>query len=128
MEARKFKVLLIDDEPDIIDFLSYNFKRKGFDVFTAYDGHVGLEKALVEHPDLVITDLLMPRLNGIRFCAEMKKNDDLKLIPILMLSASPDDLLALGALEAGAQTFLSKPVRLHVLFETVGRMLEQAAR
>jgi two-component system alkaline phosphatase synthesis response regulator PhoP len=122
-----FKVLLIDDEPDIIDFLSYNFKKKGFDVLTAYDGAAGLQKAQADYPDLVITDLLMPRLNGIQFCVEMKKSDATKTIPILMLSASPDDLLALGAMEAGAEMFLSKPVRWTLLFETVGRMLAKCA-
>ncbi len=121
----KLRILLVDDEPDIIDFLSYNFKKKGFEVNVAYDGEAGYQGAILYHPNLIISDILMPKLNGIKMCSKLKENKELENIPVIIMSASHDDLLSLSCIEAGAEKFLSKPVRLPILFELVGKVLEK---
>lgn len=119
------RILLVDDEIDIIDFLSYNFRKKGFDTFHAYDGITGLQKAILYQPHLIISDIYMPGMNGIRMCLKLKENDAVKHIPIIFLSASTDELLSLSTLGAGAERYLSKPVRLPLLYEVVGKTLEK---
>jgi two-component system alkaline phosphatase synthesis response regulator PhoP len=119
------RILLVDDEIDIIDFLSYNFRKKGFDTFHAYDGITGLQKAILYQPQLIISDIYMPGMNGIRMCLKLKENDAVKHIPIIFLSASTDELLSLSTLGAGAERYLSKPVRLPLLYEVVGQTLEK---
>jgi len=119
------RILLVDDEIDIIDFLSYNFRKKGFDTFHAYDGITGLQKAILYQPHLIISDIYMPGINGIRMCLKLKENDAVKHIPIIFLSASTDELLSLSTLGAGAERYLSKPVRLPLLYEVVGQTLEK---
>ncbi|MFN9883786.1 MAG: PleD family two-component system response regulator [Bacteroidota bacterium] len=119
------RILLVDDEIDIIDVLSYNFRKKGFDTFHAYDGITGLQKAILYQPHLIISDIYMPGMNGIRMCLKLKENNAVKHIPIIFLSASTDELLSLSTLGAGAERYLSKPVRLPLLYEVVGQTLEK---
>jgi len=122
---RKYKVLLVDDEPDIIEFLSYNFAKYGFEVTTASDGEQGLEQAAASRPDVIVSDILMPKLSGVKMCEKMKQQEALRNVPFIFLSATPDDLVALTALDAGGDKFMSKPVRLPVLFDAVERLLER---
>lgn len=120
-----YKVLLVDDEPDILDFLSYNFRKHGFNVFTARDGRAGFECAQSEKPDIIVSDVLMPRWSGIAMCTHLKEESALRDIPVIFLSATSDDMLALSALESGGSRFMSKPVHLSILFDAVHRILER---
>jgi DNA-binding response OmpR family regulator len=123
-EKREQKILFVDDEHDITEFLSYNFKKFGFDVRHAANGMEG--KSVVESwmPDIIVADILMPELNGIGFCREIKKNEATKNIPVVFLSAAQDDFLALNAMEAGAHHFLSKPIKIDVLHLVVNNILD----
>ncbi len=96
------KLLLVDDEPDILEFLSYNFRKKGYLVSTAINGVEGINKAAKELPDLIISDILMPEMDGIEMCKEMRNNETLMHIPFIFLTALGDDNNLLFALSSGA--------------------------
>lgn len=117
------KILLVDDEQDILDLLSYNFKKLGFDVHTATDGNEALSEVSTFRPDVIVSDILMPNASGIKMCRILKTDDRFKNIPIIFLSASTDEYLALSSLDAGAIKFLSKPIHLSMLFEVVKRAI-----
>lgn len=118
------KILIIDDEPDILEFLSYNFRKKHFAVSTANNGIEGIEKAETEKPELIISDILMPEMDGIEMCKEIRKKIDLKSIPFLFLTAVNDDYKILYAMSSGADQFASKPIRFEYLLAIVNGMLE----
>ncbi len=113
------KILLVDDEQDILDLLSYNFKKQGYEVHTALDGNEAIIEVAIFHPDIIVTDILMPNTSGIKMCRLLKADDRYKNIPVIFLSASNDDYLALSSLDAGAIKYLSKPVHIPILFDLV---------
>ncbi len=115
----KKKILLIDDEPDILEFISYNLKRKGHEVFTANDGVEGLNAAIENKPDLIIADILMPQMNGIVMCRQIKSDDRLKNIPLIFLSAVQDDYKVLASMDAGGNHYISKPVKFETLYTII---------
>lgn len=115
------KLLLVDDEPDIIEFLSYNFRKEGYEVLTAYDGKQAIEVVGEQHPDVIITDILMPNMNGITMCEEIKSRKENREVPVIFLSASNDDLFAVAAMKAGGSRYVSKPVR----FNSLSRMVQE---
>jgi two-component system alkaline phosphatase synthesis response regulator PhoP len=124
-EQHPTRVLLVDDEPDIIEFLSYNFRKEGYEVLTAYDGKQAIEVSNKRQPDVIITDILMPNMNGIAFCEQLKTRDTLKQVPVIFLSASNDDLFAMAAMKAGGSRYVSKPIRFNVLKLMVQELLEK---
>lgn len=119
------KILIIDDEKDILEFLSYNFKKEGYEVFTTIDSKDALNKAILFNPDLIIADIRMPEMNGIEMCREMKRNEQLKNIPVLFLTADSDEYLALSAHHAGGTYYLNKPIRLNLLLSAINEMLDK---
>lgn len=125
-EPRK-KLLIIDDEPDIIEFLSYNFRKRGYDVYSAGDGIEGLNAVSTSHPDIIIADIMMPRMNGIVMCRQLKSDEQLRNIPLIFLSATNDDYQVLSAMDAGADHYVSKPIRVSVLAKMVNELIEEKA-
>jgi two-component system alkaline phosphatase synthesis response regulator PhoP len=119
------KILLVDDEPDIIEFLSYNFRKKGYLVYTAYNGEQALEVLSEHKTDIIISDILMPKMDGVLFCKEVKQDENLKHIPIIFLSANADDYKTIAAMQAGGEHYVSKPVSLALLSEIVTDTLSQ---
>ncbi len=113
------KILLVDDEQDILDLLSYNFKKQGYEVHTALDGNEAIIEVSSFHPDIIVSDILMPNTSGIKMCRLLKADERYKNIPVIFLSASNDDYLALNSLDAGAIKYLSKPVHIPILFDLV---------
>ena|ERR1043165_5032203 len=118
------KILLVDDEPDILEFLSYNFRKKGYEVIVAADGKEGVVKAKTIQPDLVISDILMPEMDGIEMCTLIRLDPDIRLVPFIFLTAVSDDYKILYAMTSGADQFVSKPVKFEYLHQIVGQMLE----
>lgn len=114
-----FTVLVVDDEPEILELLSYNFTKKGLKVLQAKNGVDALEKAKSEAPQLIVLDIMMPVMNGIETCRILKADNTLKSIPVLFMSATSDDYLILAAMAAGGDHFVSKPVRISNLFDIV---------
>jgi two-component system alkaline phosphatase synthesis response regulator PhoP len=128
MEIKPYKLLIVDDEPEIGELLSYNFKKRGFDVMTANNGFTGFHSLKTFHPDVIILDIMMPYVNGISMCKELKNDERYKNIPILFLSATNNlDIIKL-ALEAGGNRFISKPIQLSLLIDIVVRMHDEKIR
>jgi two-component system, OmpR family, alkaline phosphatase synthesis response regulator PhoP len=120
---KKKKLLIVDDEPDIIEFLSYNFRKRGFDVYSAADGLEGIKAVRSLHPDIIIADIMMPRMSGIVMCRQLKSNDEHCSIPLIFLSATNDDYQVLSAMDAGADHYISKPVRVSMLAQMVEELI-----
>jgi two-component system alkaline phosphatase synthesis response regulator PhoP len=115
----KIKLLLVDDEPDILEFLSYNFRKHNFEVITASQGQEALSKATEHSPALIISDILMPQMDGIELSKELKSHEQTKHIPIIFLTAVHDDYKVLYAMSTGADQYVSKPVRFDYLLTLV---------
>lgn len=122
MITSDFKVLVVDDEPEILDLLNYNFTKKGIDLYMAENGKKAFEILQECHPDVIILDIMMPEMNGIQFCELLKSKEEYKHIPVLFLSATSDDLLILAAMTAGGNQYASKPIRLNILYDIVVKM------
>lgn len=103
------KILLVDDEPDIVEFLEYNLIQEGFDVIKAYDGMEAIEK-LSENPDLIILDVLMPKLDGYQTCKKIRENDQFKDTPVLFLTAKTSEVDEITGLNLGADDYVQKPI------------------
>lgn len=103
------KILLVDDEPDIVEFLEYNLIQEGFEVIKAYDGIEALEK-LSEKPDLIILDVLMPKLDGYQTCKKIRENDQFKDTPVLFLTAKTSEFDEITGLNLGADDYVQKPI------------------
>lgn len=116
-------MLIVDDEDDILLFLSYHFNKNGFDVTTALDGAIGLSEFEKKKFDIVITDIRMPNMDGIEMCTEIKKID--KSIPIIFLTAVTDDYKILYAMRTGADQIVDKPIKLDYLTIIVNRLLDE---
>jgi two-component system, OmpR family, alkaline phosphatase synthesis response regulator PhoP len=101
------KVLVVDDEQSIVTLLQYNLKQAGFEVVTANDGEEGMNKAISERPDLMILDLMLPKLDGIEVCKQLRQQK--VMTPILMLTAKDDEFDKVLGLELGADDYMTKP-------------------
>lgn len=124
MLSRPLKVLVVDDEPDVVEILSYNLTRENFEVSKAYNGYEAVSFAMKNHPDLIIMDIRMPGLSGIEACRLIKKNSGLKDIPVLFLTADNDEYTSLSAAEAGGDHFVTKPIRPAILIGMIHELIK----
>jgi len=124
-EASDYKILLVDDEPDIIEFLSYNLRKEGFQVFTAKDGISAVKEAKRVIPHLIILDVMMPNMDGIEACEEMNKIDELKNSIKVFLTARSEDYSQIAGFEAGADDYVTKPIKPKVLVSRVKALLRR---
>jgi two-component system, OmpR family, alkaline phosphatase synthesis response regulator PhoP len=120
------KILLIDDEPDILEFLSYNLKKENYLVFTAENGRSGIEIAKEEKPDLIILDVMMPGMDGMETCAEIRKQPKLKNTLIDFLTARSEDYSQIAGFDVGADDYISKPIKPKVLLSRVKALLRRS--
>lgn len=121
----KGRLLIVDDEHDFVDALSTRLEAKGYDVIKAFDGKEGLEKAHLEHPDLIVLDIIMPEMSGYDVCRKLKVDQKFNNIPIIILTAKfePSDI-EFGK-EMGADAYLTKPVELDVLSDKISELLSK---
>jgi len=105
----KEKILIIEDEKDIVKMLDYNLKKEGFRTVSAFDGEDALDLAGREHPDLILLDLMLPGINGLEVCKTLKKEDRTSAIPIIMLTAKTQEADKIVGLELGADDYVTKP-------------------
>ncbi len=117
------KVLVVDDEPDVVEILSYNLKKEKYIVFQAYNGKQCLESALINKPDLIIMDIRMPEMTGIDTCRAIRKDDNLKHIPVLFLTADSDEYTSMNAMDAGGNHFITKPIRPSLLLGMIRELI-----
>ncbi|MBL0912387.1 MAG: response regulator transcription factor [Bacteroidia bacterium] len=120
------KILLVDDEPDILEFLSYNLAKEGYEVFTANTGKEGLEIAKKVRPDLVILDVMMPEMDGIETCRELRQNNDLKNVLVAFLTARGEDYSQIAGFDAGADDYITKPIKPRVFVSRVKALLRRS--
>ncbi len=103
------KILVVDDEPNIVKLIASRLRNNGYDVISALDGEDGLKKAITEKPDLILLDIIMPGLNGFEVCKRLKENELTKEIPVIMLTALAEEKDLSKGLEEGASCFITKP-------------------
>lgn len=121
----KFKLLLVDDEEDILEFLSYNLIKEGFEVQTAVNGKLALN-CLNSYPaDLIILDIMMPEMDGISCCEEIRKNSKFDNISILFLTAKGQDDTHIESLEKGGDDFVLKPINIKVLISRIKTLIRR---
>lgn len=118
------KILLVEDDAELVELLGYNLKREGFSVGTAMDGIEALKKARSLRPDLILLDVLLPEMDGMAVCETLRRNPDTASVPIIMVSALTSQLTRFAGLEAGAVEFVTKPFRMSDLISSVKRVLE----
>ena len=109
MNYSNYKILLVDDEPDILEFLSYNLKKEGFKVSTAKNGRKAVEIAEKFQPHLILLDVMMPEMDGIETCEEIRKIPELQNTIIAFLTARGEDYSQIAGFEAGADDYMLKP-------------------
>ena len=120
------KILIVDDEPDIVDLLSYNLKKDGFKVMTASDGEEALDKIRKNKFDLVILDLMLPHIQGGELCRIMKNDPKTAGIPIIMLTAKGEEMDRVIGLESGADYYMTKPFSVKELAARIRAVLRRA--
>ncbi len=111
------KILIVEDEKNIVDILSFNLSREGYDTLEAYDGAAGLKLALEEHPDLILLDLMLPKMNGFDVCKAVREQDS--STPIIMLTAREGESDKVFGLEVGADDYITKPFSMRELLARV---------
>jgi two-component system alkaline phosphatase synthesis response regulator PhoP len=120
-----FKILLVDDEPDILDFLGYNLRKEGYEVHTSSNGRVALAVAKEIRPHLIILDVMMPEMDGMETCSEIRKVPELQNAIIIFLTARGEDYSQIAGFEAGADDYVTKPVKPKVLVSRVKALLRR---
>lgn len=121
------KILVVDDERDILELIRYNLEREGYAVETVTSGEDALVQALRSSPDLIVLDLMLPGLDGIEVCRRLKRNDTTRHIPVVMLTAKSEDSDIVTGLEIGADDYVTKPFSPKVLVARVRAALRRSA-
>ncbi len=124
-DLENYKILLVDDEPDIIEFLGYNLKKEGFTVYTAQNGRDAIKMALENLPHLIILDVMMPGMDGIETCEEIKKQPVLKDTLVAFLTARGEDYSQIAGFDAGADDYITKPIKPKVLVSRARALLKR---
>jgi two-component system, OmpR family, alkaline phosphatase synthesis response regulator PhoP len=121
----KNRVLVVDDERDIVELISYNLKKEGFEVDTAMNGHEAVERALRNVPDLVVLDVMMPFMDGYEVCRHLKREELTANVAIIFLTAKATDIDQILGLELGADDYIQKPISPRVLIARVKSVLRR---
>jgi two-component system alkaline phosphatase synthesis response regulator PhoP len=123
--AQNQKILCVDDEQDILDLLKFNLEKEGYEVLTANNGKKAIEVAKKEIPDLIILDVMMPEMDGMEACRELREISSLSNTVITFLTARNEDYSQIAGFEAGADDFISKPIRQRVLVSKIKALLRR---
>lgn len=121
-------LLLVDDEQDILDFLSYNLKKEGFKVFTASNGEEAVKMAQQVNPSLIVMDIMMPKMDGIEACQIIRKDLNITQPIIAFLTSRAEDYSQIAGFEAGADDYINKPIRHRLLISKVESLLRRLDR
>jgi len=119
------KILVVDDEPDILEILSYNLKKEGYTVITASNGDEAVKKAIVEKPRLIILDIMMPQMDGVGVCRAIRDNPEFDNTLIAFLTARAEDYSQIAALDVGGDDYITKPIKPRVLMSRVNALLRR---
>ncbi len=125
MKKKEIKILLVDDEPDILEIVGYNLTAEGYQVITAENGAEAVKKAKKERPQLIIMDVMMPEMDGIEACEHIRKIPDLSDTIITFLTARGEDYSQVAGFDAGADDYITKPIKPKVLVSKVKALLRR---
>lgn len=125
MSPNGYKILLVDDEKDILEFLSYNLRKEGYTVFTSNDGSEAITLAKKEQPHLVILDVMMPGMDGMEVCDILRNTPETSNSLIAFLTARGEDYSQVAGFEAGADDYITKPIKPKVLVSRIGALLRR---
>ena len=125
MNKKDIKILLVDDEPDILEIVGYNLSQEGYQIITASNGAEGVNKAKAKKPQLIILDVMMPEMDGIEACEQIRKIPDLKNTIITFLTARGEDYSQVAGFDAGADDYITKPIKPKVLVSKVKALLRR---
>jgi len=122
------KILIVDDEPDILEFLRYNLRKEGYEVVTANDGKQALGVAELEKPHLIVLDIMMPELDGVETCRLLRQKKEFSNTPIAFLTARDEDFSQITALDVGGDDYITKPIKPRVLISRINALLRRSHR
>jgi two-component system alkaline phosphatase synthesis response regulator PhoP len=120
-----YKILLVDDENDILEFLSYTLIKEGYEVLTASDGVSGIQVALEQKPHLILMDVMMPEMDGIAACEEIRRHEELNSCIIAFLTARGEDYSQIAGFDAGGDDYITKPIRPKVLISRIKALFKR---
>jgi len=125
MSETLLKILIVDDEPDILEFLRYNLEKEGYAVFTANNGNEAIESAKRDAPDLIILDVMMPGLDGVEVCRQLREMPQFATTLIIFLTARSEDYSEIAGFDVGADDYITKPIRPRVLVARIKALLKR---
>ncbi len=124
---KRFKILLVDDEPDILEFMKYNLENEGYEVSCAGNGKDAIEMAKEIQPHLILLDIMMPEMDGIETCRELRSMKDFKNTIIAFLTARGEDYSQIAGFDVGADDYITKPIKPRILISRINAMLRRLA-
>jgi two-component system alkaline phosphatase synthesis response regulator PhoP len=125
MDLSNFKILIVDDEKDIIEFVGYNLRKEGYNIMTSTNGEDALRKAKLHVPHLIILDIMMPGMDGIEVCTELRRIPSLKDTIITFLTARGEEYSQIAGLQAGADDYITKPIKPKILISKIRSLLRR---
>jgi DNA-binding response OmpR family regulator len=124
----KKKILIVDDEKDMVDIVAIRLEAAGYEWISAFDGEEGLDKARRERPDLIVLDLMLPKLDGYKVCRMLKSDEKYRDIPIILFTAQAQKKDSDAGKEAGSDAYIVKPFEPQVLIDKIGELLSRQGR
>ena len=125
MKNSKIKILLVDDEPDILEIVGYNLKNEGYKIYTAKNGVEAIEKAKKHIPHLIILDIMMPEMDGIEACEKIRATKDLENVLITFFTAQSEDYSQMAGFDVGADDYITKPIKPKMLISKIKALLRR---
>lgn len=126
MADKKIKILIVDDEPDVLEFIEYNLNKEDYEVVKATNGKEALELAVKESPKLILLDIMMPEMDGIEVCRELRSKSDFDSTIIAFLTARNEDFTQVQGFDVGADDYITKPIKPRLLVSRVKALLRRA--
>jgi phosphate regulon transcriptional regulator PhoB len=125
LSVKTLKILIVDDEKDLVDLMVYNLEREGFQTLRAYDGETALKLAVSKKPDLIILDLMLPGVQGMEVCKKIRQNPETAAMPIIMLTAKGEEIDKVLGLEFGADDYVTKPFSVKEMMARIKAVLRR---
>ena len=125
MDQQFYKILLVDDEPDVLEFIGYNLRKAGYEVHSTQNGREAIKKAKEINPHLILLDVMMPEMDGVETCEEMRKDPELQNTIIAFLTARGEDYSQIAGFEAGGDDYITKPIKPKVLNSRIKALLKR---
>ncbi|HRF76819.1 MAG TPA: response regulator, partial [Chitinophagales bacterium] len=127
MQNEKIKILIVDDEPDILEVIEYNLLKDDYQVVRASNGKIALEKAIAEKPNLILLDIMMPEMDGIEVCRELRSLREFDNTIIAFLTARNEDFTQVQGFDVGADDYITKPIKPRILLSRIKELLRRTA-